>query len=208
MTGMTPLATPVRSISEQVERRHLGQTEAERAEAQALADAAGLLMAVPAATQAVLGVYRPCAPHFASLGRFSLYMHGAVGIALTREPHASSTYRRYGDPVRTLVSGLCEAELDGDSALIGLKALSLSALVDDILEAAKRDPDPMRRAHFAGELHNHIGRCFTAMVREMRLASQHEAALKAIRHADHHFALALQYADAMRKLNEQPVAAE
>ena len=183
-------------------------TEAERAHAQAIAEQAGLLMTVPAATQAVFGVYRPSAPEFAGMGKFCLYMRGCVDIALGKEPHASSSYRRFGDPLATLVTGLCEAELDGDSLLIGLKSVSLSALVSDILEAAQRDPDTFRRAQFACELHIHISRCFEDMMRNLRLAGKYQSALKVVAHIEHHLALAQQYIDAMRKLNEQPVAAE
>ena len=184
-------------------------TEADRAHAQAIAEQAGLLMTIPAASWgAIFGEYRPSAPEFAGMGKFALYMRCCVDIALCKEPHASSSYRRIADPAQALVAGLCEAELDGDSLLIGLKAVSLSALVSDILDAAQRDPDAFRRAQFAAMLHVHIGGCFLGLARNMLRAGQFEGASYANRHAEHHLAQVQIYADAMRKLNQQPVAAE
>ena len=158
----------------------------------------------------VLGLaYAPAdPPEFARLGKFAHYMRACCDQALAKEPHASSSYRRYGDPVASLVSGICEAELDGDRLLVGLKGISLGTLVADILDASMCDTDAMRRLQFGCELHGYIGAAYLDIGAQLREAGQLEAALKAANRAGDQLRLATTFTDAMRILNEVPLAAE
>ena len=170
--------------------------------AQAVAEAAGFKFEVPASTLAIIGSYTPCAPALSGFGRFELYAAYCIHEALSKGPHIDASYKRWGDPLTALVNGLCEAEMDGDNLLVGLKAVSLSSLISDILEASQRDPDQMRRLQFACHLHDYIADAFIAAGAELRTASQYAACIKAFDHAHHHHEVALTFLDAMRKLNE------
>ena len=170
--------------------------------AQAVAEAAGFKFEVPATTLGVIGSYTPSAPALSGFGRFALYASACIQEALTKHPHIDALYARYGDPLTTLVNGICEAELDGDTILLALKSTSLTALIDDILAASQRDPDQMRRLQFACHLHDYIADAFIAAGAELRTASQYAACIKAFDHAHHHHEVALTFLDAMRKLNE------
>lgn len=157
-------------------------------------------------TFAALGVphYEPIAPEFASMGDFSLYMRGACDEALTKQPHCDASYSRYGDPLSVLVSGLVEAEVDGESLLVGLKAISLSALIIDILDASQRDPDQMRRLQFGCAVHDHVARALIRLGGELGRSGNVPAGIKAIHHADDQLDRAQIFVDAMHKLNEEP----
>ena len=136
-----------------------------------------------------------------------MLFRSAVDQALTREPHASATYRRIADPIGALVRGICEAELDGDGVLASLKAISLGSLVDDVLCASLVDQDAMRRLEFAASLHRFIAGAYLDIARELRQAGHLDAALKALAHSGDQQSLALSLVDAMRELNQHPMAA-
>jgi hypothetical protein len=157
----------------------------------------------------VLGLpYTPAEPpEFARFGKFALYARCAVDEALTREPHASASYRRVADPIGALLRGICEAELDGDGVLLSLKAISLGTLVSDILCASLVDQDAMRRLEFAASLHRFIAGAYLDIARELRNAGHLDAALKALDRSGDQQSIALTFVDAMRELNEPMAAA-
>ena len=178
-------------------------------EAQFLAEAAGFTFDLPASTLETMGgSYTPTAPALSGFGRFELYAAFCIQEALTKWPHIDASYKRWGDPLTALVNGLCEAELDGDRPLIILKGISLSALIGDVLDASRRDPDQMRRLHFACHLHVYVADAFINMGTEFRKASQFAACIKAQDHADYHHEQARIFLDAIRKMNEATIAAE
>ena len=152
--------------------------------------------------------YTPSAPEFADMGEFALYARCAIDEALTKPPHRDATYRKYGDPLAALVGGICEAELDGDGVLLSLKAVSLGSLVGGIIAASQRDPDQFRRAQFACRLHLHIGQAFRRYATALcQNGKTNAAALKTLDRAADHLDRAMMFANAMRKLNEQPAQA-
>ena len=169
---------------------------------------AGFKFDLPASTLAIIGSYTPHAPALSGFGRFELYAACCIHEALTKRPHVDALYARYGDPLTTLVNGICEAELDGDKLLGAHRAVALSSLISDVLDASRRDPDQMRRLRFACGLHVYIADAFVAAGAEFRTASQYAACIKAFDHAHHHHAVARTFVDAMRKLNETTIAAE
>ena len=175
-----------------------GSTEGR--EGQAVAESAGFTFDLPASTLAIVGSYTPCAPALSGFGRFELYAAYCIQEALTRRPHIDALYARYGDPLTTLVNGICEAR---DPQLVGLKAASLSSLIGDILETSQRDPDKFRALDFACTLHLYVGRAFRNVGSENRKADDHRAAARAFNRAAHHFDVAQAFTDAMRKMNEQ-----
>jgi hypothetical protein len=189
------------------ESRHIGMSEPERSNAEALARAAGFVCEIPPATFAVPGDYRPCAPEFARMGPFALYMRACIDIALSQQPHVDSTYRLNADPLAALAGGLAEALLDGDTGLACCKRDALGRLLSDIQAASLRDPDRMRRLHFAATLRLHVGRELLAVAAELRTLGHLDSALKAEGEADDQLSRAMTCVDGMRKLNEDQIAA-
>ena len=166
--------------------------------AQALAEAAGFHF-----PREVSGIsYTPCAPALSGFGRFELYAAACIQEALTRHPHVDALYARYGDPLTTLVTGLCDAR---EPALVGLKAASLSSLIGDILAVSQRDPDKFRALDFACTLHLYVGGAFRSIGGDMRKDGDLHNAARAFNRAAHHFEVAETFTDAMRKLNETTI---
>lgn len=169
-------------------------------EARTLAEAAGFQFPD-------MAHYVPVAPEFDRMGNFALYMACCVQEALSKHPHASSSYRRFADPISSLVSGLCGAERDGDTVLLGLKGVSLALLIEDVLEASLIDTDQTRRLQFGSAVHRFVAHAYLDMSEQLREAGQLDACARALTRAGDQIALAMTFTDAMHKMNQTPALA-